>query len=334
MSATKSREIRLASRPTGFPTPENFQLAEVELPALADGQALVRNLYMSVDPYMRGRMNDAKSYVPPFQIGKALDGGAVGEVIASKAPGLTVGTVVTSNFGWRDFFVAEAKHLRAVPQPMQPLSIYLGVLGMTGMTAWGGLELVGVKEGDVVFVSAAAGAVGSVAGQLAKLRGCRVIGSAGTAEKVKVLTEELGFDAAFNYKDGKIVDQLKAAAPDGIDVYFENVGGEHLEAALSALRPFGRIAACGMISAYNDAKPVPGPCNLPFIVGKRLTIKGFIVTDFADRTGDFLKEVGGYIAAGKKLKTKETVVEGLERAPQALLDLLRGENIGKMIVKL
>jgi len=334
MSVTQSREIRLASRPHGWPTADNFQLARTEVGAPADGQVLVRNLYMSVDPYMRSRMNDAKSYVPPFQIGKPLDGGAVGEVVESKASGLAPGTIVISSFGWREYFVADAKHLRAVTNPVKPLSTYLGVLGMTGMTAWVGLELVEAKAGDTVFVSAAAGAVGSVAGQLAKLRGCRVIGSAGSAEKVKLLTEELGFDAAFNYKDGQLVAQLAAAAPDGIDVYFDNVGGDHLEAALSALRPNGRIAACGMISLYNNERPAPGPSNLALIVGKRLTIKGFIVSDWNARTPDFLAEVGGYIAAGKPLKNKETVVEGIERAPEAFLDLLRGESVGKMIVKL
>jgi NADPH-dependent curcumin reductase CurA len=197
-----------------------------------------------------------------------------------------------------------------------------------------GLDLVEVKEGDVVFVSAAAGAVGSVAGQLAKLRGARVIGSAGSAEKVAVLTGELGFDAAFNYKDGDVAKQLAAAAPDGITVYFDNVGGDHLEAALASLRPFGRIAACGMISQYNNDRPVPGPKNLMFVVGKRLTMKGFIVSDHGAKTGQFLKEVGGHVAAGAKLKTKETVAHGLERAPDAFLDLMRGESIGKMIVQL
>jgi NADPH-dependent curcumin reductase CurA len=334
MSGTKSREIRLASRPQGWPTVDNFQLAEVDLPAPGDGQALVRNLYMSVDPYMRGRMNDAKSYVPPFQLGKALDGGAVGEVVESKAPALPVGTIVTSSYGWRDRFVADAKHLRAIPNPMKPESIYLGLLGMTGLTAWAGLNLIDVKAGDVLFVSAAAGAVGSVAGQLAKLRGARVIGSAGTAEKVKLLTEELGFDAAFNYKDGPVAKQLAEVAPDGITAYFENVGGEHLEAAIGALRNNGRIAACGTISMYNETSLPPGPRNFHLVVGKRLTIKGFIVTDWMDRTGEFIQEVSGYMAAGKRIKTKETVVEGLERAPEAFLDLLRGENVGKMIVKL
>lgn len=326
-------EIRLASRPKGWPTADNFALVRVEPPTPADGQVLVRNLSMSVDPYMRGRMNDVKSYVPPFQVGQPLEGGAVGEVVESRAAGLAPGDLVTSMRGWREVFVADAKDVRRVSRSVDPLSAYLGVLGMTGLTAWIGLNLVDVKAGDLLFVSAAAGAVGSVAGQLAKLRGCRVVGSAGSAEKVKVLVSELGFDAAFNYKDGDIADQLRAASPDGIDVYFDNVGGDHLEAALSAMRRNGRIIACGAISRYNDETPFPGPRNLFLIIGKRLTIRGFIVSDSMAQMPVFLNEVSGYLAEGK-LVAKETVVEGLERAPQAFISLMRGENIGKMIVKL
>ncbi len=329
------REIRLASRPRGWPTAENFALVDVAPPPLADGQVLVRNLYLSVDPYMRGRMNDVPSYTPPFQIGQVLEGGAVGEVVESRAAALKPGDVVTSMRGWREAFVADAKDVRGVSRldAVTPLSAYLGVLGMTGMTAWVGLNLVDVKAGDRVFISAAAGAVGSIAGQLAKLRGCRVIGSAGAHRKVKALIDDFGFDAAFNYKDGDLPGQLQAAAPDGIDVYFDNVGGDHLEAALSAMRTHGRIIMCGAISRYNAAAAPPGPGNLALIIGKRLTIKGFIVTDSFDRMPAFLKEMIGYLAAGT-LRTKETVVEGIERTPQAFIDLLRGENIGKMIVKL
>jgi NADPH-dependent curcumin reductase CurA len=327
------REIHLASRPHGWPAAENFALVQIATPRLADGQVLVRNLYLSVDPYMRGRMNDVKSYVPPFQIGQALEGGAVGEVIESRAAGLKPGDIVTSMRGWRDAFVADAHDVRFVSRSVEPLSAYLGILGVTGLTAWVGLNLVDVKAGDRVFVSAAAGAVGSVAGQLASIRGCRVVGSAGSAQKVKVLVDELGFDAAFNYKDGDLPGQLKAAAPDGIDVYFDNVGGDHLAAALSAMRTHGRIIACGAIARYNDAEPTPGPSNLALVVTKRLTMRGFIVSDSFDRLPVFVTEVSDYLAEGK-LRAKETIVEGLERAPQAFLDLLRGENIGKMIVKL
>jgi len=267
-------------------------------------------------------------------LGKPLDGGAVGDVIESRAPEFRPGDVVTSNFGWREYFVATPEQLHSVSREIQPLSVYLGTLGMTGMTAWVGLNLVEVKAGDIVFVSGAAGAVGNVAGQLAKLRGCRVIGSAGSAEKVRFLREECGFDGAFNYKAGPVREQLNREAPDGIDVYFDNVGGETLEAALSALRVHGRIIACGGISGYNEGNPRPaGPSNLMNIVAKRLTMKGFIVSDWLDRRAEFEQEVGGYFRAGK-LKHKETVVKGIDQAVAAFIGLFHGQNIGKMVVEL
>jgi len=333
MADITSREIRLASRPKGRPTPANFTLARTKLDALKDQEVLVRNLFMSVDPYMRGRMNDGQSYVPPFEIGKVLEGGAVGEVIESRAKEFKVGDAVVSNFGWREYFIASPKDLHLVNRAVQPLSVYLGALGMTGMTAWAGLHLVKVEAGDVIYISGAAGAVGNVAGQLAKLRGCKVIGSTGSMEKVKFLREECGFDIAFDYKTGPVVEQLKVEAPDGIDVYFDNVGGEALEAALSALRVHGRIIACGGISGYNEEKPRPGPSNLFNITTKRLTMKGLIVRDWLDRQGEFEKEVGGYLQSGK-LKNKETVVEGLDQAEEAFIGLCKGQNIGKMVVKL
>jgi hypothetical protein len=323
----------LASRPKGIPTPANFTLARTELDPLQDRQVLVRNLYMSVDPYMRGRMNDRKSYVPPFELGKALDGGAVGEVVDSRAREFKQGDVVVSNFGWREYFIASPKELRPVSREFQPPSVYLGALGMTGMTAWVGLNLVEVKAGDVVFISGAAGAVGNVAGQLAKLRGCRVIGSTGSGEKVQFLTEECGFDIAFDYKMGPVLEQLTVEAPDGIDVYFDNVGGETLEAALSVLRPHGRIIACGGISGYNEEKPPPGPSNLINMITKRLTMKGLLVFDWLDRQHEFEKEVGGYFRDGK-VKNKETVREGIDQAVSAFIGLFEGKNIGKMVVKL
>jgi hypothetical protein len=326
-------EIHLASRPRGWPTADNFTLVRVDVPPAEDGQVLVRNLFMSVDPYMRGRMNDVKSYVPPFQVGQPLEGGAVGEVIESRAPALKPGDAVISMRGWREYFVADARDVRVLDRNVQPLSAYLGVVGITGMTAWVGLKLADIKAGDRVFVSAAAGAVGSIAGQLAKLRGCFVVGSAGSAEKVRLLVEEFGFDAAFNYKDGDLRGQLKRAAPEGIDVYFDNVGGDHLEAALAAMRDHGRIIACGSISRYNDERPTPGPGNLFLVVSKRLTIRGFIVSDWFHERDAFGTDVGPLFHWGK-LRAKETVVEGLERAPQAFLELMRGGNIGKMIVKL
>jgi len=333
MTNTIGREIQLVSRPQGMPTADNFTIVQTELKPLQEGQVLVRNLYISVDPYMRGRMNEGKSYVPPFQLGKALEGGAVGEVIESRAQEFKPGDVVTSNYGWREYFIAAPKDLHQVNREIQPLSVYLGALGMTGMTAWVGLNLVEVKAGDVIFVSAAAGAVGNVAGQLASLRGCHVIGSAGSESKVKFLLEECGFDRAFDYKVGPVLEQLNRAAPDGIDVYFDNVGGETLEAALSALRVHGRIIACGSISSYNEEKPQPGPSNLFNMVTKRLTMKGLIVTDWLDRQSEFEQEAGGYFQAGK-LNNKETVVVGIERAVGAFIGLFEGENVGKMVVKL
>jgi hypothetical protein len=333
MTSTVSREIRLASRPKGLPSAANFTLVTAELAPLQDGQVLVRNLYMSVDPYMRGRMNEGKSYIPCFELGKALEGGAVGEVVESRAKQFKPGDAVTSNFGWRECFIAPPADLHAVNRGVQPLSVYLGALGMTGMTAWAGLNLVEVKAGDVVFISGAAGAVGSVAGQLAKLRGCRVIGSTGSMEKVKFLREECGFDVAFDYKVGPMLDQLRLEAPDGIDVYFDNVGGEALEAALSAMRLHGRIIACGGISGYNEEKPRPGPSNLMNIVAKRLTMKGLMVFDWLDRQAEFEKEVGSHYRAGK-LKNRETVVKGIGQAVGAFIGLFAGRNVGKMVVEL
>jgi NADPH-dependent curcumin reductase CurA len=329
----RSREIRLAARPVGWPTAETFAFAEVELREPAEGEIVVKNRFLSVDPYMRGRMNDAKSYVPPFKVGAALEGSAVGEVIASRAPGVAVGDVVLSMFGWREAFVAPAAMVRVVDRDVPRLSDYLGVLGLTGMTAWYGLRLVGLKAGDRVFVSGAAGAVGMIVGQLAKRLGCYVVGSAGSAEKVALLTGELGFDRAFDYKQGRLLEQLTEAAPEGIDVYFDNVGGDHLEAAISAMRPFGRIAVCGAIAQYNDEAPRPGPRNLMMIIGKRLMIRGFIVSDAVAETPTFLAEVAPLVRAGA-LKAPETCVDGLDAMPAAFLSLLRGGNTGKMVIAL
>ena len=336
MPDTIGREIHLISRPTGIPTPANFTLAQTKLEPLQDGQVLVRNLYISVDPYMRGRMNGGKSYVPPFELGKPMSGGAVGEVVESRAEKFRPGDAVTSNYGWREYFIATPPELHPVSRDIQPLSVYLGALGMTGLTAWAGLYLVDVKAEDVMFISGAAGAVGNVAGQLAKIRGCEVIGSAGSLEKVKFLREECGFDIAFDYKTSPVIpviEQLNLAALNGIDVYFDNVGGEMLEAALSALRVNGRIIACGGISGYNAEMPQPGPTNLFNITTKRLTMKGLIVGDWLGCRGEFEQVVGEYYRSGK-LKNKETIVVGLENAVSAFLGLFDGKNIGKMVVKL
>ncbi|MFI1100209.1 NADP-dependent oxidoreductase [Streptomyces melanogenes] len=330
-----SREWHLVARPHGWPVPADFALREVPVAAPAEGRILVRNLFMSVDPYMRGRMNDVKSYVPPFQLDKPMDGGAVGEVVASNDERFAVGDHVLHGLGWREYADLDAKHATKVDASLAPLSSYLGVLGMTGLTAYAGLfDVASFKEGDAVFVSGAAGAVGSQVGQMARLKGAsRVIGSAGSDEKVKWLVEELGFDAAFNYKNGPVRDQLRAAAPDGIDVYFDNVGGEHLEAAISSLNVHGRATICGMIAGYNDTEPTPGPRNMAMIIGKRLRLQGILVGDHAALQPQFVQEVAGWIASGE-LKYGETVVEGIDNGVEAFLGMLRGENTGKMVVSL
>ncbi|SDT81400.1 NADP-dependent oxidoreductase [Actinoplanes derwentensis] len=329
------REIRLASRPSGWPTAENFEVADVPVPEAGPGQVLVRNVYMSVDPYMRGRMNDVKSYIPPFQIGQPLDGGAIGEVVASQDETVPVGAFVVHGLGWREFSVVDAGKVRVVDPAAAPtLSAYLGLLGMTGLTAYAGLlDIAQFREGDTVFVSGAAGAVGSVVGQIARLRGAkRVIGSAGSAEKAKHLVDELGFDATFNYKDAPVRDQLRAAAPDGIDVYFDNVGGEHLEAAIASMNKFGRIALCGAIAQYNDTAPPTAPRNLASVIGKEINMRGFIVGNHSHRMPEFVAETAAWLREGK-ITARETVVDGIENAPGAFLGLLRGDNTGKMVVK-
>ncbi|QWC85110.1 NADP-dependent oxidoreductase [Nocardioidaceae bacterium] len=332
---TSTRAVVLASRPHGEPTSENFRFDDVALPELGDGQILVANHVMSVDPYMRGRMNDVKSYVPPFAVDEPLEGGAVGQVIASRSEKAPVGATVMHQQGWREHAVVGEKEARVVDTTIAPASAYLGVLGLTGLTAWAGLTTIApVKEGDVVFVSGAAGAVGSVAGQIArKLGASRVIGSAGTPEKVRWLTEDLGFDAAFDYHDGPVSKSLRAAAPDGIDVYFDNVGGDHLEAAIFALNTYGRIAACGAISQYNETELQPGPRGMMQFIGKRLTMRGYIVSDHADQTREWITTAAGWLQEGS-LTTEETYVDGLDAAPQAFLDLLAGANTGKMLVRL
>ncbi|MEW2132677.1 NADP-dependent oxidoreductase [Streptomyces sp. NPDC005435] len=330
-----SREWHLLSRPVGWPKPEDFALVEVPLPVPGEGQVLVRNEYLSVDPYMRGRMSAAKSYAEPFALGEPMQGGAVGVVVASNAEGVEVGDHLLHFLGWREYAAVDAKSAAKVDPEAAPLSAYLGVLGMTGLTAYAGLlRVAGFKEGDTVFVSGAAGAVGSEVGQIARLKGAsRVIGSAGSDEKVRLLVDEYGFDAAFNYKDGPVSEQLRAAAPDGIDVYFDNVGGDHLQAALGSLRLHGRIAICGMISVYNNTEPAPGPNNLARLIQTRGRMEGFLVGDHYDLQPEFVREVGPWVASGE-LKYGETVVDGIDNAVSAFLGLLRGDNIGKMVVKL
>ena len=330
---TTAREIHLASRPNGWPTPDNFRTVDVELPDPEPGQVLVRNTFMSVDPYMRGRMNDVKSYVPPFALDAPLDGGAVGEVVASGSDDLAVGDTVLHQAGWRTHALLPAKAVRRLDVGQVPASAYLGALGMPGLTAYVGLTRIAeVREGDTVFVSGAAGAVGSAVGQIARQLGAaKVIGSAGTAEKCAWLTDDLGFDVALNYKDAPIGRQLREHSP--VDVYFDNVGGDHLEAAIFAMADFGRIAACGAIADYNADAPVPGPRNMMMIVSKRLTLRGFIVTDHADAASEFYGRAGAWVADGS-LKWQETVVDGLDHAVDAFLGLHRGDNTGKMLVRL
>ncbi|MGX2997400.1 NADP-dependent oxidoreductase [Streptomyces sp. JNUCC 64] len=330
-----SRAWHLVARPHGWPDPSDVALREEPVPEPGPGQVLVRNLHLSVDPYMRGRMNDVPSYIEPFALDRPMEGAAVGEVVASDDEGVAVGDHVLHFQGWREYAAVNARAAVRVDPDLAPLSAYLGVLGMTGLTAYAGLLRVAeLKEGDTVFVSGAAGAVGSQAGQIARLKGAgRVVGSAGSAEKVRLLTEEYGFDAAFNYKDGPVHELLAAAAPDGVDVYFDNVGGDHLEAAVGLLNRDGRIAVCGMISAYNATEPVPGPRNLHRLIQTRGRIQGFLVGDHYDLQPQFVQEVGEWVRSGE-LRYRETVVKGVEHAFDAFLGVLRGDNTGKMIVTL
>jgi NADPH-dependent curcumin reductase CurA len=328
------REVRLLSRPVGWPTHDDFEVVESQVPDLAEGQVRVRNTVMSVDPYMRGRMSAARSYADPYELGEALTGGAVGVVEESRADGFAIGDHVLHGLGWREVAVLDAKAGRKV-DPVAPDSAYLGVLGMTGLTAYVGLTRIAeITPGDVVFVSGAAGAVGSAVGQIAKALGAsRVIGSAGSAEKVRHVVEDLGFDAAFDYKAGPVSKQLREAAPDGIDIYFDNVGGEHLEAAIGSLRLGGRVAVCGMISVYNDTEASPGPRNLARLIQTRGRIQGFLVGDHADLAGEYAGRAAGWLASGE-LQSRETFVDGIDHAVDAFLGVLRGDNTGKMVVRL
>lgn len=330
-----NKQIRLASRPSGWVTEENFTLAEEPVGEPVDGELLVRNIVMSVDPYMRGRMNDTKSYVPPFQIGEVLQAGVVGQVSASQHPDFSEGDYVTGMLGWENYSISDGTQLRKVPAGPAPLSYYLGILGMPGMTAYIGLHTIAqAQPGERVFVSAASGAVGSVVGQLAKIHGCEVAGCAGSDEKVALLTEEFGYDTAFNYrKSASLTASIREVCPKGIDVNFENVGGELFEAALWNMRDFGRIALCGMISSYNDEELQPGPKGMMLAIGRRLRIQGFIVTDHLDVGHEYIGKAAAWIAEGK-LKYEETIAEGIENAPSAFINLLKGGNTGKQIVRL
>jgi len=327
-----ARAWHLKSRPSGMPTQDNFELREVELPPIADGQVRVRNLWLSVDPYMRGRMNDVKSYVPPFQVGEPLEGGAIGEVVESRVDGLKPGDLVQHMAGWRDEAVVPSRMAQKLPDLGAPPERFLGVLGVTGITAYFGLlDAAHGKQGDIVFVSAAAGAVGSVVVQVAKAKGMTVIGSAGGAEKCDFV-RSLGADQVVDYKAGHILKGLAAAAPDGIDVYFDNVGGDHLDAAFALARQNARFAICGMIEGYNATTPMSFRF-IQRIIAARIALKGFIVFDYFPRMAEFYAEMAPWVANGT-VKSRETVVDGLERTPDAFLGLFAGENTGKMLVRL
>ncbi len=331
---TRSREVQLKRRPVGLPKADDFQIVDVDVGAPGAGEVLVKNVCMSVDPYMRGRMVDRKSYVPPFQLGETMTGGAIGRVVESKHPQFKAGDYVENGFAWREAFTAKGEALSPLGKLVAPASAYLGALGMPGMTAYVGLLEVGaLKDGETVFVSGAAGAVGSIVGQIAKIKGCHVVGSAGSSAKVRLLTEELGFDRAFDYHGGDLLGQLRDAAPKGLDVYFDNVGGDHLQAALSHMRQFGRIPLCGAIAQYNDTTPPPGPNNLTLAIGLGLTLRGFIVSHFNHLRAQFRRDMESWIGNGA-VKYRETIMQGIERAPEAFIGLFTGENVGKMVVQL
>jgi NADPH-dependent curcumin reductase CurA len=335
MPELKSREYHLKQRPTGMPSQGDFELVETTIPEPDEGEVRVRNLWLSVDPYMRGRMYDRASYVPPFALGAPMEGTAVGVVESSRSPGLAAGDHVLSNLGWREAFVARGQELLKVDPDLVPVQTYLGTLGMPGMTAWVGmLEIGKLEKGQHVFVSGAAGAVGSIACQIAKIHDCTVVGSAGSDDKVEWLRTEAGVDEPFNYKTvGNLHRHVPTVAGDGFHLYFDNVGGDHLEAALLHMRDFGRVVLCGAIEQYNAAIPPPGPRTLVAAIPKRLTLRGFIVSDHMELRERFVGDMVRWIGEGR-LKWQETVYEGIGKTVDAFLGLFTGANIGKMLVKL
>jgi NADPH-dependent curcumin reductase CurA len=329
----KNLQVVLASRPSAWVDESNFRIVATPIPAAGDGQVLVKSLYLSLDPYMRGRMNDTRSYSAKVEIGQVMTGEAVGEVVQSKNPQFKVGDTVLSRAGWQQYVLSDGSDLRKVDPKAVPISTYLGVVGMPGVTAWIGLTDIGQpKPGETVVVSAASGAVGSVVGQLAKARGCRVVGVAGGREKCDFVTKELGFDACIDHRAGDLVKVLAAAAPKGIDIYFENVGGPLLDAVLALCNPFARIPLCGMVSQYNAGNERYGVKNLVAAVGMRVKLQGFIVSDHLNRWPEALKELSEGVRSGK-IKYRETVTQGIENAPRAFIGLLKGENFGKQLVK-
>ncbi len=334
MATLKNRDIRLRRRPSGLPGPGDFELVESPIPSAGRGQILVRNLFMSVDPYMRGRMSDRKSYAAPYQVGEVMQGGAVGRVVTGNER-FAAGDHVLSQNGWREWFVSDGADLVKIDPAVAPIQAYLGALGMPGLTAYAGLTRIGeIKPEDRVFVSGAAGAVGSIAIQIARAKGCRiVVGSAGTAEKCAWL-KEIGARDAINYREEEdLGEALERVMPGGIDLYFENVGGRHLEAALGNMNEKGRIVVCGLIDQYNSDEPPPGPRNLGNVLTRKLTMRGFIVIDHFDLRDRFLADMGEWIAAGK-MTWRETIVDGIENAVNAFIGLFHGANTGKMLVRL
>ena len=333
--ALKSQQIELSSRPDGVPTRDNFSLVTVELSPISEGEILVRNQWMSVDPYMRGRMKAGDSYVKAFVIDEPLEGGCIGEVIESNNKHFEVGDQVLGNLGWREYWKSEGKGVQKLDPELVPIQAYLGALGMTGLTAWVGLKRIAkLRPGSTVFVSAASGAVGSIVCQIAKANDCKVIGSAGKNEKIKWLKEKAGVDAVINYKStDNLSEELGKLAPEGIEVYFDNVGSDHLEAAIDHMNNFGCIVCCGMISTYNSTQPIAAPRNLFKIIGKRLRMQGFIVRDHTDDFQTFMKDVSPLIKSGQ-IVWEETVTEGLENAPNAFIGLFNGDNLGKSLVRI
>ena len=331
----ETRQVELHSRPDGVPTEDNFRLGVGFIEPINEGEFLVKNEWMSVDPYMRGRMKDSDSYVEPFQIGEALDGGCIGKVIDSRNDRFVVGDYVLGSFGWREKWKSSGDGITKIDSKLAPVQTYLGVLGMTGMTAWAGLTRVAkLKLGSTVFVSAASGAVGAVVCQIAKAMGCKVIGSAGSQEKVEWLKQTAHVDDVINYKKTEdLSKELGKLAPNGIDVYFDNVGGDHLEAALDQMKVHGVIVSCGMISTYNAAEPSSAPRNLFKIIGKRIRMEGMLVSDHLKEREAFLRDMSGWIASGKMV-WQESITQGLENAPAAFIGLFTGENIGKALVKI
>ncbi len=333
MSSARNTQVLLDSRPQGWPVEANFRIVEAEIPEPGEGEMLVRVHYLSLDPYMRGRMNAGKSYAASVELGEVMIGGAVGEVIHSKNPAFREGELVVGTFGWQEYAISRGAGVMKVDPARVPLQAYLGAVGMPGVTAYIGLLDIGApKAGETVVVSAASGAVGSIVGQLAKMRGCRAVGIAGGAAKCALVTQELGFDACVDYKAGKLVEDLRAAAPAGIDVYFENVGGEVLDAVLAQLNPFARIPLCGLVSQYNLTQPY-GIKNFASLLVNRVHLEGFIVSERLGRWPEALRDLATWVAEGK-LRYRESVAEGIRSAPRAFLGMLRGENVGKQLVKL